>query len=278
MSEGWPRTEHESEQRKRGMAEKNVGISDEETEDHVIAGGEGGGDVEVESEAEAKGEPEGQAEDSISHVSEALPDVPHKPSGAHQEESISNSHFSSLNHHHVDLSKAILHPSPSYPSEDHRDSLAPEELTHSETIHKHSHQSHTLPTETPHHSIVDHRHQPITDESSHVHPHTNLMETEERHSELRNNNRVTSEKAGPLKARHWCQVVVRAELIETNAKNYWNHPPSSTGRTKWSFCLLDYVPKCSEFSRSVHQYKLCHTKDVAAPKGELKLTTWKKRH
>lgn len=59
--------------------------ADEETEDHVIAGGEGGGDVEVESEAEAKGEPEGQAEDSISHVSEALPDVPHKPSGAHQE-------------------------------------------------------------------------------------------------------------------------------------------------------------------------------------------------
>ncbi|XP_056874760.1 filaggrin-2 isoform X4 [Takifugu flavidus] len=176
------------------------GSTDEETEDHVIAGGEGGGDVEVESEAEAKGEPEGQAEDSISHVSEALPDVPHKPSGAHQEESISNSHFSSLNHHHVDLSKAILHPSPSYPSEDHRDSLAPEELTHSETIHKHSHQSHTLPTETPHHSIVDHRHQPITDESSHVHPHTNLMETEERHSELRNNNRVSHTFEGHVHA------------------------------------------------------------------------------
>lgn len=59
--------------------------ADEETEDHVIAGGEGGGDVEVESEAEAEGEPEGQAENSVSHVSEALPDVPHKPSGAHQE-------------------------------------------------------------------------------------------------------------------------------------------------------------------------------------------------
>ncbi|XP_029693465.1 sarcoplasmic reticulum histidine-rich calcium-binding protein [Takifugu rubripes] len=119
------------------------------------------------------------------------------PSGS---KSISNSHFSSLNHHHVDLSKAILHPSPSYPSEDHRDSLAPEELTHSETIHKHSHQSHTLPTETPHHSIVDHRHQPITDESSHVHPHTNLMGTEERHSELRNNNRVSHTFEGHVHA------------------------------------------------------------------------------
>ncbi|CAF97128.1 unnamed protein product, partial [Tetraodon nigroviridis] len=64
-------------------------------------------------------------------------------------------------------------------SKDHRDSLVPEEFTHSETVHQHSHQSHT-----PHHSVVD-RHEPITDESSHVGHHTNLMETEERHSELR---------------------------------------------------------------------------------------------
>lgn len=59
--------------------------ANEETEDRVIAGGKGGGEVEVKSEAEAEGEPEGQAENSISHVSEALPEVPHKPSGAHQE-------------------------------------------------------------------------------------------------------------------------------------------------------------------------------------------------
>lgn len=64
----------------------------------------------------------------------------------------------------------------------------PEEFTHSETVHEHSHQYHTLPTETPRHSVVDPHQQPITNEP-HVGHHTNLMETEERHSELRNHNR-----------------------------------------------------------------------------------------
>lgn len=71
----------------------------------------------------------------------------------------------------------------------------PEEFTHSQTLREHSHQSHTLPTEAPRHSIVDHHRQPITDESSRVGPHTHLMETEERHSELRKPNKGKAQQA-----------------------------------------------------------------------------------
>lgn len=71
--------------------------ADEETEDGDSHEREGGGEtdskaeVEVESEAEAEGEPEGEpegeAEHTITHLTgaERLPDVSHKPSGAHQE-------------------------------------------------------------------------------------------------------------------------------------------------------------------------------------------------
>lgn len=61
--------------------------ADDETEDGVSREREGEGEtggeaeVEVESEAEAEGEPEGEAEHTITH----LPDVTHRPSGAHQE-------------------------------------------------------------------------------------------------------------------------------------------------------------------------------------------------
>lgn len=82
----------------------------------------------------------------------------------------------------------------------------PEEFIHSETVHQHSHQSHTLRTDTPHHSVVDH-HQPFTDESSHVGHHTNLMETEERHSELRKHNRGKAQQALD-------DVRCRAEAVE----------------------------------------------------------------
>lgn len=67
--------------------------ADEETEDGVSREREGEGEteseaeVEVELEAEAEGKPEGEAEHTITHLTEAdgLPDVTHKPSGAHQE-------------------------------------------------------------------------------------------------------------------------------------------------------------------------------------------------
>lgn len=67
--------------------------ADEEAGHHVEPEHEGEGEtgseaeVEVESKAKAEGEPEGEAENTITHLSEAeqLPDITHKPSGAHQE-------------------------------------------------------------------------------------------------------------------------------------------------------------------------------------------------
>lgn len=69
--------------------------ADEETDngDGREREGEGEGEtdskagVEVESEAEAEREPEGEAEHTITHLKEAepMPDVSHKPPGAHQE-------------------------------------------------------------------------------------------------------------------------------------------------------------------------------------------------
>lgn len=80
----------------------------------------------------------------------------------------------------------VLPPSASSPSEDHRVSLTPEEFTPSETIPEHSHHSHTVPKEPTHHSVNDHHHHSITvDTILHppTHHHTNLVETEEKHSE-----------------------------------------------------------------------------------------------
>lgn len=71
----------------------NSAEADEETGDHVEPEREGGAEtgseaeVEAERKTEAEGEPEGDAENAITHISEAerLPDITHKPSGAHRE-------------------------------------------------------------------------------------------------------------------------------------------------------------------------------------------------
>ena len=68
----------------------------------------------------------------------------------------------------------VIPPSP--PSE-HRVFLTPEEFTHSETIPEHSHPSHPVPEESPHHSVDHHQHPTITEEST-----ISITETEGKHS------------------------------------------------------------------------------------------------
>lgn len=71
----------------------NSAEADEETGDHVEPEHEGGGEtgseaeVEAERKTEAEEEPEGDAANAITHISEAerLPDITHRPSGAHRE-------------------------------------------------------------------------------------------------------------------------------------------------------------------------------------------------
>ncbi|XP_034753117.1 netrin-G2 isoform X2 [Etheostoma cragini] len=99
------------------------------------------------------------------------------------------------------LVTAEVHPpSASSASEEYRVSLTPEEFTPLETIPEHSHLSHPAPKESTHHSGVDHHHhhlQPLTIESvlTHLHHHTSLHKTEEKHSEPRHSEQGVSHKS-----------------------------------------------------------------------------------
>ncbi|XP_032395268.1 uncharacterized protein ntng2b [Etheostoma spectabile] len=100
------------------------------------------------------------------------------------------------------LVTAEVHPpSASSASEEYRVSLTPEEFTPLETIPEHSHLSHPAPKESTQHSGVDHHHhhhqQPLTIQSvlTHLHHHTSLHKTEEKHSEPRQSERGVSHKS-----------------------------------------------------------------------------------
>lgn len=174
------------------------------------------------------------------------------------------------------VSAEVLPPTPASPSEDHRVSLTSEEFTPSETTPLHSHLPHTVPKEPTHHSVVIHHHDPHHHQSANAesilhlltgsHHHTNLVESEGKHSETKKSDGggewVTTQehipkhsydmspvsrlKEAPMFSRipslsqstksgnprcSGCCQTVQAELIEINAKNDWNHfsPQGSIG-------------------------------------------------
>ncbi|XP_044030286.1 mucin-12 isoform X9 [Siniperca chuatsi] len=117
----------------------------------------------------------------------------------------------------------VLPPSASSLSEEHPDSLTPEEFTLSETIPEHSHLSQPVPKESPHHSAVDHHHhhnhhsmtvEPILHPLTHSHHHTSLLKTEEKHSEPRHSERGVSQSEGHVHETHGHKTTTSSEHRE----------------------------------------------------------------